>query len=142
MGNHNDTFVSNAILEIMHDHLKRSLASLGNLFHLDGSLIAGDPDAPQTKMSQHDAGDLGHSSVVHKVVIRRKGKNQLVVFHIFVNLGFHLCKGKSLADQCVQPIDDHIETGAGSSRIQDLNIAVRIILQDHLFRCAGAVVTP
>ena len=128
------------LADLLHQEADHAFTAPGLAADLDFSLVAARADAPEAQVAGDEADQAADPAGLDQVMIGGKGEAGMDPVRGFVQVFFNLLNGFALEDQVPGAPDQHGFFRTGGPGVNDDDLLVRFILQQHIPAEAGAVV--
>ena len=136
-----DLFSGDADLaDFLHQEPDHALAAPGLAADDDFAFFIPGADAPETQVPGNDADQAVDPPGLDQVMVGGQGEAGVDPVRAFVQVLFDLLKGAAFQDQVPGPPDQHGHFGSRCLGVNDGDLLVRVVFQQHVAAQAGAVV--
>ena len=136
-----DLLAGNADLaDLFHQEAHHALAAAGLAADDDLTLFIAHTDAPEAQVAGDETDQAAHPAALDQVMVGNQREAGVDPVRGLIQILLDLLKGFSRKDQVTGTPDQHGHFGAGGLGVNDGDLLVRFVFQDHVPADQGAVI--
>ena len=124
-------------LHVVDDDPERLAGAADLALDVDASVV-GDADAAHAQLAGDEARDAADAAVLDQIIEGGQGEDGFGPVGELIELAYDFIEGEGSIDEGIELSDDHGQLGTGGFRIDDGDIAGRVLFEEHAAREAIA----